>query len=36
MLRWLIRNRQKSGIEVRYDAEIERLEAESQITVDEK
>lgn len=36
MLRWLIRNRQKSGIEVRYDAEIERLEAESQITVDKK
>ena len=36
MLRWLIRNRQKSGIEVRYDAEVEKLEAESQNTVDEK
>lgn len=36
MLRWLIRNRQKSGIEVRYDSEVERLEAESQNTVDEK
>jgi len=36
MLRWLIRNRQKSGIEVRYDSEVERLEAESQNAVDEK
>lgn len=36
MLRWLIRNRQKSGIEVRYDSEVERLEAESQNADDEK
>jgi phospholipid/cholesterol/gamma-HCH transport system substrate-binding protein len=29
MLRWLIRNRQKSGIKVRYDEQTDQLEVES-------
>ena len=31
LLRWLVRNRQKSGIEVRYHDEVERLEADANV-----